>query len=79
MMVLIKNCDGKDDFDQDEDGHVPAIYQGIATFGLPDSGGFLLMIAVIHQDPFIKSLVLRRMNSQMQMCTVLQSIAFMMA
>ncbi len=32
------NCDGLDDFDQDQDGFVPTAYVGIATLGLENSG-----------------------------------------
>ena len=32
------NCDGKDDFDQDGDGFVPAQFEGVVTLGLSTSG-----------------------------------------
>ena len=35
------NCDGKDDFDADEDGYVPTEYEGIKTIGIDTSGNLL--------------------------------------
>ena len=32
------NCDGKDDFDADEDGYVPELYNNIVTLGVAESG-----------------------------------------
>ncbi len=32
------NCDGLDDFDQDQDGYVPDVYEGIETLGFEGSG-----------------------------------------
>ena len=35
---LDQNCDGKDDYDADGDGYVPAEFIGLVTFGVPGSG-----------------------------------------
>ena len=46
------NCDGKDDFDADEDGFIPDVYQGIVTLGLPSTG--MLPVGDCMDDPSVE-------------------------